>query len=67
MPVTSSQDSTPDPRPVTHYMLRVTLPDERTDGTVSGLIERLGTGEKRPFASAAQLIRLVSAWPDGDA
>ena len=67
MPVTRSQDGPPDPAPVTHYMLRVTLPDDRGDGAVSGLIERLGTGEKRPFASAAQLIRLVTAWPDGEA
>ena len=67
MSVTSPQDNDPARLPVTHYMLRVTLPDERSAGdAVSGQIERLGTGEKRRFGSAAQLIRLVTAWPDGD-
>lgn len=29
---------------------------------VAGLVERLATGEKRGFDTAAQLLRLVVAW-----
>jgi hypothetical protein len=29
---------------------------------LEGLVEHLGTGEKRPFASGAELLRLVASW-----
>lgn len=50
---------------VAHFMIRVTLPDDPGGAEVSGLVERLGTGEKQPFATGAELLRLVAAWPDG--
>jgi hypothetical protein len=33
---------------------------------VAGLVERLATGEKRGFDTAAQLVRLVVAWDSPD-
>jgi hypothetical protein len=32
--------------------------------TLAGVVERLGSGEKRPFATAVELIELVTAWTD---
>lgn len=32
-------------------------------GEVSGVVERIGTGEKRTFASGQELVTLVSGWP----
>lgn len=52
-------------RSVEHFMIRVLLPDDPEGREVSGLVERLGTGEKQPFATGADLLRLVAAWPDG--
>ena|SRR5689334_10073012 len=44
-----------------YYMVRVRrTPDH--PGQVSGQVERLGTGEKRGFASGEQLAGLVAAW-----
>lgn len=31
-------------------------------GRLSGVVERLGSGEKRWFETGEQLVRLVSAW-----
>ena len=30
---------------------------------LAGVVERLGTGEKRAFGSGRELVELVSAWP----
>ncbi|MGH7528563.1 MAG: hypothetical protein ACREMX_17860 [Gemmatimonadales bacterium] len=35
----------------------------RKPARVSGLIERLGSGEKRWFYSGEQLVQLVTLWP----
>jgi len=45
-----------------YYMVRVRRTAEQP-GQVSGQVERLGTGEKRGFASGEQLAGLVAAWP----
>jgi hypothetical protein len=50
-----------------YFMLRLGhLPEE--PNRVFGVIERLGSGEKRPFDTGEQLMRLVREWldhPDG--
>jgi hypothetical protein len=44
-----------------YFVVRVTRgPPAR--GALGGLVERLGTGEKRAFATAAELIDTLSAW-----
>jgi hypothetical protein len=35
-------------------------------GRVSGLIERLGSGEKRWFNTGEQLLRLVTFWSESE-
>jgi hypothetical protein len=51
-----------------YYMIRVQTPADAipTDGApeLSGVVERLGSGEKRDFADAAELVRLVTAWSE---
>lgn len=44
-----------------YYMVRVRRTDD-DPGQVTGQVERLGTGEKRGFASGEQLARLVALW-----
>ncbi|MGH7720718.1 MAG: hypothetical protein ACREON_17965 [Gemmatimonadaceae bacterium] len=44
-----------------YYMLRLTRSDEAPD-RVAGMVERLGTGEKRSFDTPEQLLRLVRSW-----
>ena len=34
---------------------------------VAGVVERLGTGEKRAFASGQELVDLVGGWPPAQA
>lgn len=43
-----------------YFMVRVTRTED--DARLSGLVERLGTGEKRSFGSGQQLLWLVGAW-----
>ncbi|HEY8257881.1 MAG TPA: hypothetical protein VIG08_09510 [Gemmatimonadales bacterium] len=43
-----------------YYMVRVTRTEEPAQ--LAGLIERLGTGEKRSFSSGEQLLGLVAGW-----
>ncbi len=48
-----------------HFMLRVRRGMAEPAGApadLEGLVEHLGTGEKRPFASGAELLRLVASW-----
>lgn len=51
-----------------YYMIRVQTPANtaRSDGSLelSGVVERLGSGEKRDFSDAAELVRLVTAWSE---
>jgi hypothetical protein len=44
-----------------YYMLRLARSDRPGDGT-AGLVERLGTGEKRGFQSADELITVLTEW-----
>jgi hypothetical protein len=50
----------------TYFMVRIRRPAELPDATLSGLVEQLATGEKRNFASAEELIRIVGSWPDAE-
>ncbi len=45
-----------------YFMVRVTRTED--DARLTGLVERLGTGEKRSFGSGQQLLWLVGAWTD---
>lgn len=51
-----------------YYMIRVQTPANAapTDDSpeLSGVVERLGSGEKRDFSDAAELVRLVTAWSE---
>jgi hypothetical protein len=55
-----------DPIPTFDYFV-VRL--NRTDPNrtrITGLVERLGSGEKQPFDTAEHLVRLISGWtPSG--
>jgi hypothetical protein len=44
-----------------YFMIRLSRSD-REPYRVAGLIERLGSGEKRSFETGEQLIRLVGGW-----
>lgn len=47
-----------------YFMIRIS--QRRGDPErIVGLIERLGTGEKRSFETGAQLLKLVAAWQAG--
>lgn len=52
------------PGPRAHYMIRVDHVPREEPNAVAGVIERLGTGEKQRFASAAELVHLVTDWPE---
>lgn len=47
-----------------YFMVRIRLGPRRPT-TLSGVIERLGTGETRPFSDSAQLLELLGSWFDG--
>lgn len=44
-----------------YFMIRLAR-REHDPARVTGLVERLATGEKRGFDTAEQLVRLVLAW-----
>ena len=48
--------------PSSYFMVRVRHPPGGAPGAISGHLERLGTGEKMPFGSAEELVRLIAAW-----
>jgi hypothetical protein len=48
-------------------MIRVDHMPREEEGALEGVIERLGTGEKQRFASAAELVHLVTEWPELEA
>lgn len=50
----------------TYFMVRVRRPPgERAPGLV-GVIERVGTGEKREFETSDELVRTMLAWSCAD-
>jgi hypothetical protein len=62
----SELDQRPEgPERLDYFMVRLA---RRADAPerVAGLVERLATGEKRGFDTAAQLVRLVVAWDSPD-
>ncbi len=44
-----------------YFMIRLTRSDRAPD-RVAGLVERLGSGEKRSFESGDQLLQMVGGW-----
>jgi hypothetical protein len=64
MPDTPLAPRTEDPGPspgLGYFLVRVRrTPD--TPGELSGLVERLGSGEKRPFRTGEELARVVAEW-----
>jgi hypothetical protein len=44
-----------------YFMVRVTR-SEKDPGRVAGLVERIGSGEKRSFETGDQLLRMVGGW-----
>jgi hypothetical protein len=59
----SSQSEGPPDR-FDYFMVRVTRAED--DARLTGLVERLGTGEKRSFGSGQQLLWLVGSWSDAE-
>jgi hypothetical protein len=47
-----------------YFMVRITRTDD--PARLAGLVERLGTGEKRSFTTGEQLLGLVEAWSGSD-
>jgi len=43
-----------------YFLIRLRRTAHGPDGGLAGLVERLGTGEKKSFASADELLALVS-------
>ena len=35
--------------------------------TLNGIVEQLGSGEKRVFTGPPELVELLTSWPDGSA
>ncbi len=44
-----------------YFMIRLTRSDKDPE-RVAGLVERLGSGEKRSFETGDQLVRMVGGW-----
>ena len=44
-----------------YFMVRLTRSD-RDPERVAGLVERIGSGEKRSFETGDQLLRMVGGW-----
>ncbi len=44
-----------------YFMVRLTRSDQEPE-RVAGLVERLGSGEKRSFETGDQLLRMVGGW-----
>lgn len=49
-----------------YYMVRVRfaypVPADRAHVPLNGIVEELGTGEKREFASSPELVQLLTTW-----
>ena len=50
-----------------YFMIRVRRSASATEPIVSGVVERLGAGEKREFRDGAELLRTLSEWPEAAA
>jgi hypothetical protein len=51
-----------DPNPsYDYFVVRLSRNDANQD-RLTGLVERLGSGEKKPFDTAEHLARLISGW-----
>ena len=54
-----------------YFMVRVrhdsTAPASDAGNTLNGIVEQLGSGEKRAFTGPPELVELLKAWPDGPA
>jgi len=48
-----------------YFMIRVERTAPEHPHQFSGMIERLGTGEKWSFDGRAELIELLGSWPGG--
>ncbi len=44
-----------------YFMIRLTRSDQEPE-RVAGLVERLGSGEKRSFETGDQLLQMVGGW-----
>ena len=47
-----------------YFMVRITRTEDPAQ--LTGLVERLGTGEKHSFSTGQQLLGLVAAWSGSD-
>jgi hypothetical protein len=49
-----------------YYMVRISRPPAETqlELPLTGIVERLGFGEKQSFADGAELLRLLNGWLD---
>ena len=45
-----------------YFIVRVRRQPGTTLADVTGIVERLGSGEKRPFRTSAELAQLVEEW-----
>lgn len=46
----------------THFFARVNCPVADGPAGMTGIVERLGTGEKRAFGSGDELLRFMCEW-----
>ena len=52
----------PGPERLGYFLVRVRRPATGGAGEFAGLVERLGTGEKRAFQTGDELARVVEEW-----
>jgi hypothetical protein len=54
-----------------YFMVRVRSDPNAARGvardSLNGIVEQLGSGEKRAFTNPPELVELLTAWPDGSA
>ena len=55
----------PAPESFAYFTVRLRHTDGVEDEPLAGLIERLGTGEKRTFEDARELVELLRLWQAG--
>ena len=48
-----------------YFVVRLRRPPPGSRNTIGGVVERLRTGEKRAFATAAELIEVLDTWAEG--
>lgn len=65
--MTTPQPAPAAPIPATPFglfLVRIRRLPGTAMGEVSGYAERVGTGEKRPFSSRAELTQVIAEWDD---